>query len=380
MSKVVWHVGAWANNYGDRVLQAANTNILKDRCKEDLQFVYIDTQKTYFSEALIEKMNAEADLMLIGGGGLIFHRPIDKSHSGWQVNIDTKSIDKIKVPIAVYGIGYNKFAYDRHVFPQLMWDNIQVMVDKSEVFSVRNWGTYRAMEEHGIKMDKIEVVPDAGMFIKAEPFNHRVFQNDKIKIGLNWAADRPEQRFISDQRLNQSMRATLELCRDVVEKYDAKVYLIEHLLRNDMNAEIKDQLHDMVADILGFDAVVLYEELYEELYPPFDYTAGFFADIYRQMDLVYGMRGHACIVPFGQNTPVIGIGQHKKVKWFLDEVGLAEFCVPEIAKQSHRDKFMSLTDKVLSDPLKHRELTAATFQSEERTKDNFIDKIAMILE
>ena len=46
-----------------------------------------------------------------------------------------------------------------------------------------------------------------------------------------------------------------------------------------------------------------------------------FADIYRQMDLVIGMRGHSNIVPFGLGTPVVGLGSHNKNRFFLAQIG-----------------------------------------------------------
>jgi hypothetical protein len=95
MSKVIWHVGAWANNVGDRVLQKSTEDMIRERCNEEVCFVHINCQQTYFFPDLIEKMNREADMLLIGGGGLIFHRPMDRSHSGWQFNIDKDNIKNI---------------------------------------------------------------------------------------------------------------------------------------------------------------------------------------------------------------------------------------------------------------------------------------------
>ncbi len=378
MSKTIWHVGAWGQNFGDRVLQVANTNILKERCKEDLQFVYIDIQKTYFSEQLIDKMNAEADLLLIGGGGLIFNRSMDNSHSGWQFNLDTENIDKIKVPIAVYAIGYNKFPYDTHIFPQTMWENLNAMVKKSNLFSVRNGGTYRAMKEHGVCMDKVDIVPDAGMFIKPDTFQHKLFEGDHVKIGLNWATDRPDQRFKDIDTSLLAMTRMLKTCKSIADKHDGKVYIIEHLLENDLCTDTKRELHIRAKNILGDRAVLLYEELYEELFPPFDYTVGFFADIYKQMDLVFGSRGHANIIPFGQNTPFIGIGAHNKVKWFLEDIGLGKYFV-SLDDPKDMDKAMLLADEILSNPEINKKQMAAALSTLTNTKNIFIDKIVDLL-
>lgn len=382
MPKIVWHVGAWSNNYGDRALQVGNTNILKEHCGKETQFVYIDTQKTYFSEALINKMNAEADLLYIGGGGLIFHRPMDHSHSGWQFNIDTKNISKIKIPIAVYGIGYNKFPYDEHVFTLAMWQNLGTMVNRADFFSVRNEGTYNIMAEHGIgvDLDKVCIVPDAGMFIKPDPFSHPCLEGDHIKIGINWATDRPEQRFGNYDESLIALHKMLNICEDLAVTYNdnIKFYFIEHLVPNDLCSEAKADLRKAVHERLGDKAFILYDEIEEELFPPFDYTVGLFADIYRQMDVVFGMRGHANIIPFGQNTPFIGVGTHNKVKWFLEEVGCADNFV-SLDEEYYFAYAHDIVGLMISNPLKYKKQMAVMHRAMGRIKDVFMKQVAGIL-
>jgi len=374
MSKVVWHVGAWSNNYGDRILQVGNTHILKEHMSEPVEFVYIDTQKTYFSEPLIEKMNAEADMLLIGGGGLLFHRPMDHSHSGWQFNIDTKNIDKIKIPIVVYGIGYNKFPYDEHVFPESMWDNVGKMIAKADLFSVRNEGTYCTLMNHVDDTSKVSIVPDAGMFVRATPFKHQALEGDHIKIGLNWATDRPGQRFGDNEAAEVAMRKTLETCKEIAEKHDAKIYVIEHLMPNELCDMTKMKLRVVAKSILGDRVVFTYESMFEELYPPFDYTAGFFADIYKQMDLVFGMRGHANIIPFGQYTPFVGIGTHNKVKWFLEEVGMPE-CFISLDDDNDFDWAIKLADQIINEPDRYKNQMIAVHSAMAKTKDVFMKQV-----
>lgn len=377
MQKVVWHVGAWADNYGDRVLQAANSQILTDRYGEDLKFVYVNTQKTYFSEQLIEKMNREADLLMIGGGGLVFHRPMDRSRSGWQFNIKTEDIYKIQVPVVVYGIGYNKFYHDKHEFPSYVWQNINTLAQKSVAFSVRNHGTWQTLKDNVVG-GQIDIVPDAGMFIKAESFRHSILEGDHVKIGLNWATDRPDHRFKSVEESERFMREVLKVLKSVCEDLGAKVYVIEHLMPNDLCAKTKIKLHHNVKDIMGDYAYIVYDEVYEELYPPFDYTAGFFSDIYKQMDLVVGMRGHANIIPFGQSVPVIGIGRHNKVKWFLEEVGLGEYFVP-LNDSDDVERLQDMCKEVLNKKDEYVGVVKSELAKCEKAKNKFIDKVVSVL-
>lgn len=318
--KNIWHVGGWSINYGDRVLQKATTQIIKECFGDDINITYVDVQRTLFSEQLIKKINKEADLLFFGGGGFMFP-PAKENKSGWQLNIETKNINKIKVPMISYGLGFNKFPHDNVAFSDYTVENIETFINKNVLFSVRNSGTLNAIKNMGVGVDNCHVVPDAGMFVKSDKFDHKVFDNDNIKIGINWATDRAALRFGSEKNYIDAARKFFTQIKEIQKKYDASIYLIEHLFRLDTNSKSKDIIHKLISDVFEKNYYILYNILETELYPPFDYTAGFFADIYKKMDFVFGMRGHSAIVSFGMKTPFIGIGQHNKVKWFLQEVG-----------------------------------------------------------
>lgn len=377
MSKVVYHLGGWGNNFGDRVLQVATSQIVQEACDEELHFVYVDNQKTYWSPCLIDKMNKEADLLLVGGGGFIFHRPEDSSRSGWQFNIRTEDVDKIKIPMAAYGLGYNKFPHDHQEFPQSMWDNLQAVIDKCTVFSVRNNGTFDTIRDHGINVDGVTVVPDPGMFISATPYSHPCLETSRLKIGVNWATDRPDQRFVSHEEASRKMRQFFNSLLELAQEKDAQIFLIDHLLREPRNEQIKDELHAVAKEILGDRVTILYEELFEDLFPPFDYLAGFFADIYRQMDMIIGMRGHSNIIAFGQNTPCIGLGQHNKVKWFLEHTGLDHLVVSlSGTAKDVRERLFKSVNYVHENLDTVRQDMAIRHDMQKYIKDDFVSKIA----
>lgn len=67
--KTIWHVGGWNRNYGDLALQASMAERFHAQATEPLNIVPLDNQKTWFHPDLISKMNDEADLLLLGGGG-----------------------------------------------------------------------------------------------------------------------------------------------------------------------------------------------------------------------------------------------------------------------------------------------------------------------
>jgi polysaccharide pyruvyl transferase WcaK-like protein len=363
------------------VLQVATQKIIKDRYNGDIVFVPIHNQQTYFFPQLIEKMNKEADLLLVGGGGFIMHRPEDKSRSGWQFNIETKDIKKIDIPIAVYGIGYNRFPHDPHAFGEPMWENLQEVINKSSVFSVRNQGTYDTMLDEGrIDVSSVEIVPDAGMFMPSETYSHQCLQNKCIKIGINWATDRQSFRFGSEEESAKQMSLFFHSIKRVADNYNAKIYLIEHLLKDQRNKDTKEKMHESFTATVKESGVILYNEILEDLYPPFDYKACFFADIYKQMDCIIGMRGHANIISFGQNTPCVGLGQHNKVKWFLEQIGLENLHIPLNGKEGEIIKGIEEKVKdVIENKEEYKEKMIIGYSQLSYIKDAFVDKIVKLL-
>lgn len=318
--KTIWHVGAWNRNYGDWVLQASIKENLKKVSDIPLDFVHVDCQNTYFSLDLIDRLNKEADLLLIGGGGLIFNRPEDNSLSGWQFNIDIDDIRKIKVPIVIYGIGYNQFHYDDRGFKNILNEHLIATQEASALFSVRNHGTKDELIKRGLVQDDITVVPDAGSFLEPKNITISDFDQDRMKIGLNWVQDRPFYTFPEPYKRTQKevLSNVIEALKYMITKYNAQIVNIEHI------ASLDDYIKDLMVDELGKDNFISIERDAPHLFPPSNIFAPFLVDIYKQMDVVIGMRGHANIIPFGVMTPFLALGSHNKNKFFLEEIGEEE--------------------------------------------------------
>ena len=107
-SRKIWHIGAWNRNIGDWALAYHMHRLLREEAEARewcLDFYLVDGQRTFFHPELVDQINAEADMVLVGGGGNLFHRPEDQSVSGWMFNISPAELDRIRAPIVVYGIG-----------------------------------------------------------------------------------------------------------------------------------------------------------------------------------------------------------------------------------------------------------------------------------
>ena len=322
-SKTIWHVGGYNRNYGDFVLLESIRENLEKQRDIPLNFVDVDCQSTHFFSELIDELNEKADMLLIGGGGFIMNRHEDNSLSGWQWSIKNEDIAKIKIPIVVYGIGYNKFNYDNRGFKEQMNQSLIITQKKAKLFSVRNNGTKEELIKRGLNENDIEVIPDSGMFISPRPINAKFLNSGRMLIGLNFVSDRPQYTYPDDYNNTKNivMENLIETCKYFVEKYNAVIINIDHIpvLDGELNTKFKNGL--------GADNYLVLSEEIPEIYPPSLINSHFLAYIYEKMNIVIGMRGHSNIISFGMGTPFISMGSHNKNRFFTKDIGEERYLI-----------------------------------------------------
>lgn len=321
-SKTIWHVGGYNRNYGDFVLLESIRENLEKQKDVPLNFVNIDCQSTHFFPELIDQMNEKADMLIIGGGGFVMNRHEDNSRSGWQWSINNEDIEKIKIPIIVYGIGYNKFNYDNRGFKDNMNESLKITQNKSKLFSVRNTGTKEELIKRGLDEDNIYIIPDSGMFISPYPIENNLFKTDKMLVGLNFVSDRPHYTFPGEYEKTQQKfyKELVETCKYLIENKNALIINIDHI------PALDTEVNDLFKKELGDNYKVLSEEI-PEIYPPSLTNSHYLAYCYKKMNLVLGMRGHSNIISFGMGTPFVSIGSHNKNRFFLNDINEKEYLI-----------------------------------------------------
>ncbi len=341
MSKVrvinVWHVGAWNRNVGDWALAYQMHRLLNEQAHGrdlHLKFYLVDSQRTLFHPALVDQINEEADLVLIGGGGLIFFRPEDKSLSGWSFNIAPSELERIRPPIVVYGVGYNKFRYDQNDFPEMTGPHLRQLQSKAKLFSVRNHGTRQILiDQFGLNAQNIEVIPDAGMCLYDRPIDIPVRSRTKPVVAVNWAGDRPLFRYPQphEDHARHFLRTVKAALLHCVEELGAQIMFLPHLLHvdSDIYGEFSADFPRGSIFSTHVELPFLYPPPGEMLYP----HVPFFTNLYHQADVVLGMRFHACVLAFGAETRFIPLGSHPKLQYFMQDVAVPDYGIALVDRQ-----------------------------------------------
>ena len=312
----------WGNNSGDVVLSKSVRDTLNFKEKNRYTIIAL---KEKIDSRLIKQVNS-SDLLLIGGGGLFLPDTNINSVSGWQWAISKELLKQINKPIILYAIGYNYF---RGQEPNsLFLDNLDLILAKAQFIGIRNHGSINTLNQltDGKYREKIRYQPCPTTFISKLWPKYQYDGRERKKVAVNIAFDRYHIRFGKD-------------IYTILDEIGSALKRIE-----DMGYEIINTSH-----ISADEKFRIILDRYGINYRTIRLQHKFPLQVYRfysKVDLVIGMRGHAQMVPFGLGTPIISLGTHDKMKWFLEDVKSADWYI-DLNKDS-KDLSGTIFDKFLS--------------------------------
>ena len=309
MSKLkILHIGVHnsANkNSGDTLLFPAVRQLF-DYCIADIEWTLMQAWDI-FDLKVSDKVNQEFDAIVIGGGGMLLkdQEGSDTRNSGWQWNSTIQAVENIKIPLIVFAIGYNRFR-GQEDFDPIFYEHIHTVVRKSSFFGLRNYGSmksilaYLPLDLHGKVVRQYCPTTVTISTYGQELLRVDSIENDKV-LAFNAAFDREAMRFGGEK--DEIIDNVVNSVRHAADRgWNVKVVAHKH-----KDLEISDSL---LRHGVEFSTVNL--------------TDGSPTDIlnfYNSVDLAYGMRGHAQMIPFGLKRPIFSCITHDKMRYFLDDIG-----------------------------------------------------------
>lgn len=278
------------------------------------------------TDDVIEKINHSSGV-LIGGGGLFLKDTNPNKLSGWQWSCSLDALRKIKVPIALFAVGYNRFR-GQEDFSPVFSEHLSLLAEKSVYIGLRNQGSIRAIKKYlPVSLhEKIRFQPCMTTVCKIlypEIINKAREEGDETLIAVNCAFDRIDKRLEGrqDEILHRLAVSIRELSLSSSIAYYAHSKSDERML----------PYLDRVG--VPYTLVKLYD-----VHPREVLVA------YSKAGLAIGMRGHAQMIPFGCGTPIISLISHDKMRWFLEDIGCPEWGVEMLSEGFER----SLCQKAVS--------------------------------
>ncbi|MVB10067.1 Polysaccharide pyruvyl transferase [Caprobacter fermentans] len=297
---VVEHAYARYFNFGDHALglgvRRAFTKYFFEKCR----FEIMDIHRTAMTRYEIDALNHRADLLLVGGGGLI--HSADNKH--WLFNLDNGLIDYLKCPTVFYALGYNQYyGQDSLTGKNDIELNLAALKAKALSFSVRNDTSKEKLAAMGFDFPE---VPDPGFFVGCD---HPAPDIKGKYVILQLAYDTPKWRGIETETFINNFKKIIQYLIGL----DYTVVLAPHTF-----LDIK--ITKLVLEAVGNSRVASWD-LHEMIK---DENTSRGLGYYQHADFVIAMRGHAQICPIGMGVPVISVATHYKNFGLMDKLGMPD--------------------------------------------------------
>lgn len=322
----ITHLSAYTvGNAGDNILVSA----LRDEIDKlsNNSFIYVSKNvRARMTDEVISIAN-QTKAIIVGGGGLFLKDTNANDISGWQFPVSINNIEKIKVPLFLMAIGYNRFRTQDDFLPYFR-KNINKIAEKAEYIGLRNGGSIRALQNYVDKKyhDKLIYFPCATTLLSKIYYIPEYNIEEKF-IAINCAFDREQMRYGDIQ--DSILSSISNVLKKLSEKYKIKFY--KH-----MNTDEK---------ILPYFDNVSLE--YEIINLNLNIGTDKFLEYYSTPELVFAVRGHAQLIPFGCNVPTLSIISHDKLEWFLEDINHPEYGV-DVMKEHFEERLLETANYMLN--------------------------------
>lgn len=270
------------------------------------------------TQETIDEINKH-DALIIGGGGLFLSDTNSNNLSGWQWACSTELLEKIKVPIILFAVGYNQFR-GQSEFNSVFTKNLCKLIEKSAFVGLRNYGSIEAIKEylpeslhHKLTFQPCPTTLLSRFYRGIPP----TIKNEEKIVSVNIAFDRHHLRFgHREDEILWNIADSLLL----LQEQGWKPVLFNHS-RSDNDAYLWFKARG-----LNINETALFYKSPQTV-----------VEEYSKVSLALGMRGHAQMIPFGVNCPIISLISHNKLKYFLDDIGHPEWGIEFTNKDIESD-------------------------------------------
>jgi hypothetical protein len=285
------------------------------------------------SSKQFESISKENDILFVGGAGLVESWPgVFGTH--WKLPFNKKTLEKIKIPIIVYGVGLN-FHRGCQDLTEKAFENLCLLIEQSECFSVRSDGSYENLHKFFLQykadmnlFDKVQEVPDAGLIFDDNEQNKRISEVKNKIFNSAWSNKikiREESRKLHYVLNNNEIKDILK-----------EQYIFYPHTPKDYQATVctkqlfsKEQFKNLVKTKNVYDALSYYQKFH----------------------LMFGLHAHAQLISIGKNVPCISYSSFDKTADFVKKHNLEEFNIePEgKTKEEVAKEFIKLNNKFTND-------------------------------
>jgi len=250
------------------------------------------------SNKIIDEINNNADAVVIGGGGVWFHK---NNKSGWLWNIAPEQFESIRKPLIFYAVGLNE-DYKRNAEWKLQKhdiENVMKAVDRSSLVGVRDHWTLKWLHKQGYEHAQLVPCPSTMLKLDRDAGVSNSAPEGKKQIGINLVPEEKMMRF-------RLLKDSLELFLD---PYVKDGYSLCYIANN--TSKLENSAQKMNQSLKG-----------EVFLPhsPFELI-----NILHQSEFNVVMRGHAILLSYAARRPAINISYNKKCESFAETINMLDY-------------------------------------------------------
>lgn len=296
--KPVFYYSVLSNNVGDRAIRKSVVEYIKERI--NVPFAFFNTRNSELTEdRILKQVNKEASILMVAGGGLYCDI---KCTSGWYFPCNPELFEKIKVPIVLYGIGYNSHLKGDNFKADLSSDTLQSIkiINKfAEISTVRDQRTFDLLSS--LDINHHELILDPACFVKYKS------QKRIKRVVIQLAQHAPILgRFDGTQEFRKkNIKDYADICYYLKSLGYEVIFIAFDPLEQNIIVELKQLFPDLL--YLNTDNI---DRILEE---------------YSRCTMSIGCKMHSNILSFATHTPFISIYYDQKSPEFLKMIGWKNF-------------------------------------------------------
>lgn len=292
-------------NRGDIAIREAIRQLLERHLGSNAQFIELDWG--HLDADAVARINAQADLFVICGGGYVSADAATGALSAVMKDVD--ALAAIRCPVAAFGIGYNSIlecprAEMAKVTPVDTARKLKGLVAACDFVACRDRKLGQILAEYA--KAPISVIGDPALFLNHAVQKPLAIGNDRtgtINVGLNLALHGP----ISGGIFRAHFEVYADFLRRVQQSQPVRFWYFVHCETERLAIELlrKRRVNVDVVDL-----------------PPREMISA-----YAQMDFVICQMLHASILSANAGVPSINIGYDVKNASFYELMGQPELCI-----------------------------------------------------
>lgn len=351
IASFIGNIGDNANHKGSKYLRDNFLDFEFEITKKEIRAFYWKKWR-FNSIEFVEEAN-QYDLIMIGGGNY-FELWVEGSETGTSIDLGIDYLKQINTPILFYSLGCD-------LGQGIPDENIKkfrkfldyLINDKRYFISVRNDGALdniRSLYESRYD-GKISEIPDGGFFTYVDDIEHFEIEKGKHNVLINIAGDMPETRFPDiDGKISYEdfIKNFAKIIEELAEEYKDKLNIIfvPHIFRdiktiydvlNETNDQIRRNSIKVAPYLIG------------------DKGHDYIFSLYKQSDLILGMRFHSNVCGYALKKNVIGLVNYVQIENLYKTINSNEFV--EVNKADFHKELKNKIIEHLSSPDKYVKLS-----------------------